>query len=249
MIITTSKSIKNCKPFNKPNEDYYITDIKNNFFILTDGVSRDKENGVYPLNSPSRKVSEVFSNYAHHFLCENALQYSDKEMLLFNAMKYGNQKISLLNENYNGDFLPGTVGIIAIIINNSFYYAYIGDCFGVKISRTNKECFTFPQTSLIHKHIKEFSAAEIRNHICNNINHPYSYGVLNGSEEAENFIVTGSFDLKGVKCILLFSDGFENYINSKETDELLSMDVLKLKTESDYLSDDDKTIIKILVKG
>ena len=121
MIKSISKTIKNSKTFIKPNEDYYINDNYNNIYVLTDGVSRDKENGLYPVNSPSQKVSVIFSNYVHNFLLKNIQKYDDKENLLYETMVKGNEEISKFNINYLGDFLPGTVGIIAIIYNNIFY--------------------------------------------------------------------------------------------------------------------------------
>ena len=248
MIKSISKTIKNSKTFIKPNEDYYINDNYNNIYVLTDGVSRDKENGLYPVNSPSQKVSVIFSNYVHNFLLKNIQKYDDKENLLYETMVKGNEEISKFNINYLGDFLPGTVGIIAIIYNNIFYYSYIGDCFGLAIANTKKHLFTKCQTELVHKHIKEFSAFEIRNIICNNINHPYSYGVFNGDIRAKDFIITGKLSLDNIKTILLYSDGFENFIKTKTIKELISLNVEELNFNTNYFCDDDKTIIKIAIK-
>lgn len=248
MISSSSLTIKNSKNYSKPNEDYLICDNQYKIYIVMDGVSRDRENGVYPSDSPSYKASKIFSDFVYNYIKENLHLCDDLKHLLHLAMVKGNVEIANFNKNYTGNFLPGTVGIITLISNNIFYYSYIGDCYGVRIT-DKKEYFTSPQTHLIHEHLREFSAYQIRNDICNNINHPYSYGVLNGEKKAEDFIVTGSFLLDNVKNIFLFSDGFEPFMNQKQTNELLNLDITGLDIKNDYLSDDDKTIIKIQLDG
>ena len=248
MITSFSKTIKNSKTYYKPNEDYFINDDKNKIYILTDGVSRDRVNDIYPINSPSRKVSEIFSKAVFHFIAHKFNEFNNKETLLRTAMIEGNNEIAKFNRNYKGDFLPGTVGIISIVFQGFFYYAYIGDCFGIRLANNQKIVFTNIQTELIHKHIKEYTTYEIRNIICNNINHPYSYGVLNGDDRASDFIVTGKFPLQQTKTVLLFSDGFEKYLASKDAEELSLLDLDILSYKEDYFSDDDKTIIKICIE-
>ena len=38
---------KNTKEFDKPNEDYFLVDRNNGIFIILDGVTRDKIDGIY----------------------------------------------------------------------------------------------------------------------------------------------------------------------------------------------------------
>ena len=38
--------------------------------------------------------------------------------------------------------MPGAVGIASMIVDETFYYAYIGDCIGLKISENNSIIFT-----------------------------------------------------------------------------------------------------------
>ena len=250
MIYSTGISLKNNKPFNKPNEDYYLIDNNNLIYIVVDGVSRDKINGVYPQNSLSKTVSTLFTSFAYNYIKNNLQKCKNKEQLLFDAISYGNKEVNKFNtNNYEGDFLPGTVGVVSLIYNSIFYFAYIGDCLGIAISKDKIISFTEPQTAKIRIHIKEFTVSEVRNVICNNIQHPYSYGVINGSSGADNFIKTGNFSIEDFNYIYLYSDGFEKYINQQSPDRLLNLNIKNFNINNDYLSDDDKTIVQIHLKG
>ena len=51
---------KNTKEFDKPNEDYFLVDRNNGIFIILDGVTRDKIDGIYPDPSPACEVSKIY---------------------------------------------------------------------------------------------------------------------------------------------------------------------------------------------
>ena len=55
---------------------------------------------------------------------------------------FGNKEIEKFNHSYLGSFLPGTVGIIAIIKDNKLFYGYIGDCIGILLNKQMKKEFT-----------------------------------------------------------------------------------------------------------
>lgn len=234
---------KNTKKFHKSNEDYALADDNNGIYIIVDGVSRDRLKGVYPEPSPSRHVSELFVHQAYECLKQNCLKMNS-ESIVKQAFESGNEKILEHNRSYVGDFLPGTVGIIVLVKDNKIFYGYIGDCTGVLLSYSDKKQFTSCQTKLIHEHVKEFSAFQIRNEICNNIEHPYSYGVLDGRKEAMNFVITGCMDFVKYQGIILATDGAEEIINKMTSRELLTMSAEKiLKRRLLTQNDDDKTII------
>lgn len=173
---------KNTKEFDKPNEDYFLVDRNNGIFIILDGVTRDKIDGIYPDPSPACEVSKIFIDKAYNYIMNVSSKESDYLKIIKNAFVEGNKEIEKFNHSYLGSFLPGTVGIIAIIKDNKLFYGYIGDCIGILLNKQMKKEFTMCQTKLIHEHIKEFTAYEIRHNICNNIRHPYSYGVLDGRD-------------------------------------------------------------------
>lgn len=239
---------RNEKEFNKPNEDCAFADKDNGIFIVLDGVTRDKINGIYPDPSPAVDVSKIFINKAYKYIKNNISEENDFLEIIKGAFAEGNKEIEQINRSYVGDFLPGTVGIIAIIKKNRLFYGYIGDCIGVLLNEQTREEFTTCQTKSIHEHVKEFTAFEIRNNICNNLNHPYSYGVLDGRESAMGFVVTGSTYLDKYKEIILATDGLEYVIRNMPVKELLFSSANDLLNDKSYnKSIDDKTVIIVRI--
>ncbi len=242
-INSKSFTKENSKGINKPNEDFFIADDNLNIYIVADGVSRDKINGIYPNPSPSQAIAKLFVDSTHKYIADNIQQEKKYTTLLFKAMQYANIIIKDKNSTLINDFLPGTVGITALVKNNILYYSYIGDCYGMVISNNEKLIITKCQTEQITIHKKEFTSNEIRNVICNNPKHPYSYGVLNGDERALKFIETGKIDMNNISCIYLYSDGLDNAMNELSVYNLKTM---KLNDIVNYDNEeDDKTIISI----
>ena len=235
---------QNRKDFDKPNEDFIFVDENNGIFIVLDGVTRDKIDDLYPQPSPSYEVSKIFADKAYAYIIDNFSKNIDTLTIIKNAFAEGNAEIKRFNRSYTGDFLPGTVGIIAIIKENKLYYGYIGDCLGVLLNEQARKEFTTCQTKLIHEHIKYFTAFEIRNYICNHHNHPYSYGVLDGRESAIDFVVTEMMALDKYKELVLATDGVEDTVRQMPINELLFSNAQDLVTDKIYnKSTDDKTVI------
>lgn len=243
---SSSISIKNSKNINKPNEDYCVCDDDRGIYLLVDGVSRDKINGIYPNPSPALDVSKLFVNSVYKFLLANINKSVDILDLLCKAIKKGNNEINEYNskKEWIDNFLPGTVGIIAVIQNYELFFAYIGDCYGL-ILNNRKNIFTKCQTEEIANHKKKFSAYEIRNEICNNKSHPYSYGVLNGDFRAMDFVNYGIIDIQTKDKILICSDGFSDIIKSISGKELYQMTIDQMIRKAN--GSDDKTMVMIEV--
>lgn len=235
---------KNSKIFSKANEDRTFVDLERGIFIILDGVTRDQINGVYPDPSPAVDVSELFIKKSYQFIVENLTQNKEWQLIIKEAFAEGNSAIKQYNYLYEGDFLPGTVGIIVVVRDNKLFYGYIGDCIGVLLNEHEKFEFTECQTKLVHEHVKEFSADQIRNQICNNILHPYSYGVLDGRDGALDFVITGELDLGKYKEIILLTDGAEGVIRQFSSKELFMLNVTELLNNAICdKSTDDKTVI------
>lgn len=240
-FISDSVTFQNSRWADKPNEDYFICDDENQLYILVDGVSRDKIEGVYPNPSPAREVSVLFANAVYDYL-----MFNHEHALLKEAVKIGNNKIAQFNEKikWENNFLPGTVGIVAMIEHRKMYYCYIGDCYGLKIKKTDKKIFfTECQTKQIARHREKFTAYEIRNQICNNKEHPDAYGVLNGDIRAFNFVVQGETEIQEDDRIILCSDGFEDLVTRYSALDLYNMPLKEMYNKSK--NKDDKTLIRI----
>lgn len=243
-----ASSFANTKNINKPNEDYYLCDDKNGIYILVDGVSRDKINGIYPNPSPALEVSKLFVNEAYDYIVRYQNLYDRNEYLLQKAMINGNSAIKAYNECYmwENDFFPGTVGIIVFLKEGKLYYSYIGDCYGILIGK-QKRIFTKCQTKEIARHKKEYSSIEIRNDICNNVKHPCAYGVLNGDVRAKDFMISGVINTKAYDEVILCSDGFSDVVTQFSGLEMKEMSIEEMNEAGNL--QDDKTIIQIKVKN
>lgn len=239
-----SISVKNDKMIDKPNEDYYLCDDKRNIYILVDGVSRDREQGRYPNPSPALDVSKIFVKKAYEYIVEYYEKSNNYLNLLFEAIKEGNYAIKEYNSErvWEDNFYPGTVGVLIILKEKNMYYSYIGDCYGIIINE-EKNIFTECQTEKIAEHKKEFRASEIRNLICNNKQHPYSYGVLNGNPYAMDFVVQGEIDIEANDKILLCSDGLADIVNEISGKQIYTMKAEEILSKAK--GHDDKTLIII----
>lgn len=242
-------SKKNTIGNDKPNEDYILINDNKHYFIILDGVSRDFEKGKYPNPSPSAEITQLLAESIYQYL-QKSLNKPIKnsiEELLYNAMKFGNETVKEYPQYKNYSFLPGAVGIVSLIVDNVFYYAYIGDCIGLKVSKKEVFVFTNKQTELVQKYRHLLDEYTIRNFICNNPSHPYSYGVLNGNEAADKFIQTGNLILNHGDKVVLATDGLEHYIMSNK-DKIFELEIAKEFVENSDLKEkqeDDKSVILI----
>ncbi len=238
--ISSCGTIKNTKTYDRPNEDYVLCDDEKNIYILLDGVSRDKINGKYPNPSPAREVTELFAKEVYDYLRGNCDSYNLE--YIKKAFMKGNKAIADYNAEYQV-FLPGTVGIICVADKEKLYYGYIGDCYGRLIGNGEIKIFTECQTEKIAAHKREFSAGEIRNNICNNPQHPYSYGVLTGQKEAMEFVMLGECMLTNVDMMILSSDGMEPYLSGLQCNDFEIKEADYYLNNAVLYGEDDKTII------
>lgn len=251
-MFITKAIAKNTKITDKPNEDFVICDSKKNIFILLDGVSRDQVNGKYPNPSPAKEAAELLGDSIYEQLCSFS-NSSNGELLLKDikkAIMHSNALIAEYNNQNNLDFLSGAVGLVAVLNDNMLCCCYIGDCSG-RIIRGNKiTLFTEMQTERINKHKKDYSTYEIRNVICNNPDHPLSYGVLNGDSRAELFIRSKLIQLYPQDHIILASDGLEPFLSTANIEILKSNCanmLLHMAIDKNNILQDDRSIIKIVV--
>ena len=202
-------------PYPKPLEDYLYLDNANQIYLILDGVSRDRQAGVYPHPSPAAAVSRLFAEAAAQTLCA-ARQTHPPSVALRQAALAGNRRVKAYNDPQTWDFLPGTVGIVAFVMEDTFHYCYVGDCSGRLVASGQVRVFTRSQTQLVRAHHREFSADEIRHCICNHSAHPYGYGVFTGEDEAMDFLEFGQEPLQAGDVILLATDGLDEFLNSED---------------------------------
>jgi len=232
----------------KPNEDHFI--LGQGTFIIADGVTRDRINGVYPNPSPASIVSKFF--------CDSIIESNikSKNFNIVQAFIDANRVIKNFNGQINSSsFKPGTVGIVVSLNkDNTMSFASIGDCILIVIRDNSVIKLNNKQTAALRKaeaNGQKFSATEIRNELCNNPNHPLGYGVLNGNIKAVNFIEHGNFDLKKSDIIVLMTDGLEILMEQDNFVDIIKRpihDIFDLMEEierKENIRSDDKTLIRI----
>lgn len=247
-----SHTIKNNKFEDKPNEDVIRINETDEFvdIVLLDGVSRDRENGVYPNPSPATIITELFADN-----CINVMKNENIDNwsldILKRIIETSNEQMKGYNVQHNLGFPAGCVGIILRVIRGKIYYAYIGDCTGVFLTNEEVKYFTFKQTEEVVKHKKELTTKQIRYEICNNINHPYGYGVWDGNPGAMDFVKYGEFDYKDGDVLLLFTDGAEEALYCQEYEAWKSTEIdrliyIKEQEENKAIIYDDQAIIRVV---
>lgn len=219
-FIMTGDTRRNTHYTDKPNEDLFWFDERAGAALVLDGVTRNRENGIYPNPSPARTAAEVFAEAARAVLTAPGRA----EEKLPASVKAGNAAVARANEGFPSDFLPGAVGVLALAEDSSLYYAYIGDSNGIVLSRGKAAAFTEPQTKAVHDHRGEFTAHEIRAHICNNARHPYGYGVWTGQSGAMDFLRTGAIPLEAGDRVILCTDGLNEFLSAVGPEALCAMD-------------------------
>lgn len=236
----------------KPNEDYFLHDSEKGIFVITDGVSRDIIEGLYPNPSPSTEVAHLLTLTVFNHISENLKSTKTFKNLLFDAYQKGNKKIADYNQKVeNKHFLPGAVSLAAIFTDSSLYYCYLGDVSARKITETESFLLTKSQTEKFRRYSKSFTRSFVRNNICNNPQHPLSYGVFTGENNALNFLSFHQTDISvgnkfhfatdGLDCFYDFETGLN--LSSFNVEEIFNKAEENEENYSDSINSDDKTII------
>lgn len=251
-------TLKNTKRADKPNEDLAFCDDDAKLYIVLDGVSRDVENGNYPNPSPAAEITEIFMNCCVEGIKKQKYEEADdgaSDCIVFRILKEAvcaaNEKVREFNGTCGHRFPAGTVGIICWSRGEHLYYIYLGDCTAKLIRGDQQYEITSKQTTNVMLHKKEYTADQIRFEICNHIRHFCGYGVWDGNNGANDFLVTGGFRLETGDVILLYSDGTEMSLDGVSIKRQKELPLDQLVTNCDCngtISNlDDQTLIRLFV--
>lgn len=237
-------SYKNTYGVDKPNEDLAVFNAEKHFGMVLDGVSRDRENGIYPSPSPAAEACQLFASsindsWAHDNFCE--LQFFPE------AIRKANSALHYYNDLLQHRFPAGTVGIVFSILDYRLCYAYIGDCCGAFLREGRLRVFTESQTDMVKSHKKEFTSDQIRFDICNHISHPCGYGVWDGNAAAMDFVKYGEIQLLPQDAILFCTDGLEAELLQTNEKQLKDLSLTTLFSQKAVDGLDDRTCLRIRI--
>ncbi len=227
---------------NFPIEDQFYA--SENEAIIADGITRDP----IGINDFSLCTKQDFlekyprpsgAELAARVICDT---FSKTQGTLMEKLIECNKNVHILNEKYINkcDYLQndyyGAVASCINIENNILNYAYICDCGvivydnlgNIKFQTDNdKEIYSDPFINNIGiswnlPEARVIVRRDYRNNL-NNIQNGkcVSYGAITGEEEAIQFIQHGQLFLEKNDLILLYSDGFINFLHDKEFIKLL----------------------------
>lgn len=222
---------------NFPIEDQFYA--SENEAIIADGITRDpigisdfslctKQDFLEKYSRPSG------AELAAKVICDT---FSKTQGTLMEKLIECNKNVHILNEKYINkcDYLQndyfGAVASCVNIENNILNYAYICDC-GIIVydqlgnikfqTEDDKEKYSdpfiknigipwnLPEARIIVRRDYRNNLDNIQNDKC------VSYGAITGERDAIEFIRDGRLSLKNGDLILLYSDGFINFLHDKE---------------------------------
>ena len=245
-----------------PNEDYVINDLQNNIYIVMDGISRKREEYTKNGLSIARDVSELFAETIHKYIeaeMSKVIDFKDAKLLLQEGFKKANLEVDLMlksrKKEFEGYEYPGSVGVVAFIVNDILYYGSLGDCMIILLRGDQKIILAKKQTTFafdILHHEKERQL--LAEKYINVTDEPYGYGIVDGNEKAYNYFNISYMNLDRNDIVYLVSDGISDYIEYNKNDLINNMTLNQLLEESnkqDILMNkpyfDDKTIIRIKI--
>jgi serine/threonine protein phosphatase PrpC len=243
-MIIFKNTFENIKTINNnfPIEDQYYA--SNNEAIVADGITRDPL-GIKDLSTIS--FTDMLKIYPRPSGAEIAAKeicktFSKSKGNILERFIKCNEAIKKLNDKYilKCDYLEndyyGAVASCAIIDNQYLSYAFICDCGVIIYDKYGKIRFQTEDEKAkysdryINKigipwnlpEARKLIRSEYRNNPQKIIeNNCVSYGALTGEGNALKFIRTGQIKLEDNDIILIYSDGFSNYLHLKEFIEII----------------------------
>lgn len=264
MAVRVSQAIRKNRDPVKPCEDALLVEPAHGVFIVVDGITRSPVNGQYPVPSPAADVAERIVQAAFAAL---AAGHDTPEDALRQAVTAANEAVQSYNQatfpqvNYVEQDLAGAVALIGLLRETVFYYGFIGDCYGLKISDSHHERFVLPQTADLEQHRAEIVSQAgspreatiiIRRDLRNNPRHPWGYGAFTGELGALDFVRYGRVPLEPGTRLILASDGLEAVCEHLRTTDPLRLTTItpeeliqaaEALDQARNLRSDDKAVI------
>jgi len=213
------------------------------YMAVADGVSRDPFNNYPNLNSEKGKRA-MAKHYPKPSLARWAADISVEsgDLYMANRKIAKLNKLKVPDPNWLREDLAGCTASLAKVEGNTLQYQFVACCGVGIINREGKLKFQTPDEywtsdkgrwELVRKaeFIKGFAASVSENHnwwshsegrflmrrfFRNKPKQKYSFGVLTGEKEAEEYIRQGEVELNEGDIVLVYSDGLRKPLFSTE---------------------------------
>lgn len=227
-----------------PQEDFLLESKKYPIFVVADGVTLIQyilNSEPYPNPSPAGDVAKIF---CQEFIKAAETQYetfTDTDMA--DCFVQANKAVQKYNtecgrtkntvDYWKNDFYAATAAFV-VIKDTLVYWGSICDSYVTHI-QNGKVIFSSPQCSALKEtdgpvfsgdpHDRKtktiFTWKTKRNGI-NKENKRIGYGVITGEKESEKYLSSGKFKLKADDTVVLFTDGFEDFLKLPDFTSLLT---------------------------
>ena len=188
-----------------PQEDYLLVSDDPPIFVVADGVTLDftkllGSNRRYPDPSPAGEVSRLFCEAVIRDVKRRYSSFCMEDVTLVFKEANGvvadyNKKVGRTDISGNKTGFYSATGSFVVISGDNAYWASICDSFVAHFDRDMN--LKFRSTGLC-----------------------VPYAVINGEEQMADYLETGVFKLEEGDKIMIFTDGFEHYVDNRDFQKL-----------------------------
>ncbi|MBI2052270.1 MAG: protein phosphatase 2C domain-containing protein [Candidatus Sungbacteria bacterium] len=224
----------------RPQEDFLTVSKKHPIFAVADGVTLEPgSDGVYPRVSGAGEAARIF--------CEVAVKEAERIYKNFGVpdlkkvFTKANAAVGKYNRahgrfkdrlNYWDFDLFAATAAFLVVKDSTVYWAAICDSGAVRFKPPAQLVFkSDDKWNVIRENLppdwlkipKKERQKIIRKTYRNGVgfnNQLIGYGVVTGEKAAERYLNFGKFSVEGGDVVMIFTDGFENYLKIKEFAEL-----------------------------
>jgi len=219
----------------RPKEDYLVLSKKFPIFAVADGVTlRAKTGKKYPNPSGAAQVAKIF--------CEKIVFKAEKKYEKFSKkdlpdiFEIANKAVADYNflkgrtektiNYFDFDLFSATTSFLLIKDNKAYWFS-LCDAGLMIFDKLGKKIFNSPSFSPINgkflpknwnkmeSNERDIVMHKFRNKLGKN-GELLGYGVVDGQKQAVEYLNYGEIDINAGDLAIIYTDGFENYFDSKD---------------------------------
>lgn len=240
----------------RPQEDYLLSSKKYPIFVVADGVTlRVKKGKKYPNPSGSANVAEIFCK---KIVLEAEKKYNNfKTGDLKEIFKIANKSVADYNISqrrtkeainyFDIDLFSATTAFL-LIKEKKAYWLSLCDSGVLILNKYGEQIFSSPSPQVTEGKFLPSDWSKMNDIERSIIMHGYrnklgkngdllGYGVVDGEEEALNYLNFGTVDLNSGDLAIVYTDGFEHYLKLDEFNQIFFDQPLNLEQKLDAIMD------------